>query len=159
MPNQITVGERAGSAEFTAGASALFVLLLTSIHHAWGAAIYDTPWRLHIVFVSVPVAVVIAALLYVSRSGGRWSALARWAAILVILVFPIALIGFWEGGFNHLVKNIVFFAQGETAARAVFPSPDVEMPNDIVFEVTGIMQFGAALLALWKLRLLAWRRH
>jgi hypothetical protein len=158
MSSQITIrGDR--SAEFRAGATALFVLLLTSIHHAWGAAIYETPWRLHIVFISVPVAIVIAALLYVSRNGGSWSTFARWIAILVILVFPIALIGFWEGGFNHLVKNVAFFAHGEPAARSLFPSPDVEMPNDLVFEVTGVMQFGAALYALWMLRLLVWRRR
>lgn len=157
MSNQLTVREEPRSAEFAAGASALFILLLTSVHHAWGAAIYDTPWRLHIVFISVPVAIVIAVLLYVSSSGRAANALARWAAMLVILVFPIAMIGFWEGGFNHLVKNIVFFAHGEAAARAIFPSVDVEMPNDIVFEVTGVMQFGAALYAMWTLRLLIWR--
>jgi hypothetical protein len=33
----------------------------------------------------------------------------------------------------------------------------VEMPNDLVFEITGVMQFAAALFALWKLRLIAWR--
>lgn len=157
MSNQLTVREEPRSAEFAAGASAVFILLLTSIHHAWGAAIYDTPWRLHIVFISVPVAIVIAAMLYISSNGRAWNALARWAAILVILVFPIAMIGFWEGGFNHLVKNIVFFVHGEAAARSLFPSADFEMPNDLIFEVTGVMQFGAALYALSKLRLLIWR--
>jgi hypothetical protein len=156
MSSQITIRETR-SAEFQAGATALFVLLLTSIHHAWGAAIYETPWRLHIVFISVPVAIVIAVLLYLSRNGGSWSTLARWIAVLVILVFPIALIGFWEGGLNHLVKNIIFFANGEATAREVFESNDVEMPNDLIFEVTGVMQFGAALYALWMLRLLVWR--
>jgi hypothetical protein len=159
MPNQLTVRAAPRSAEFTAGASAIFILLLTSIHHAWGAAIYHTPWRLHIVFISVPVAIIIAALLYVSSNDRAWSTVARWAAILVILGFPIAMIGFWEGGFNHLVKNIVFFAHGEAAARTIFPSPMVEMPNDVVFEMTGVMQFGAALYALWTLRLLIWRRR
>jgi len=157
MSSQLTLKDAPRSAEFVAGASALLILLLTSIHHAWGAAIYETPWRLHIVFISVPVAIVIAVLLYVSGNGRAWSTAARWMAILVIVGFPIALIGFWEGGFNHLVKNIVFFAHGEAAARAIFPSSIVEMPNDVVFEVTGVMQFGAALYALWKLRLLVWR--
>lgn len=159
MTSQLTTvrqGRTTSSGEFQAGASALIVLLLTSVHHAWGAVIYDTLWRLHIVFISVPVAMFVAALLYVSKNDlSGWGRPARWAAATVILGFPIAMIGFWEGGFNHLVKNLVFFTQGEAATRSLFPSDMVEMPNDLVFEVTGVMQFGAALYALRKLWLLA----
>ncbi|MGE0499962.1 MAG: hypothetical protein AB7I79_11960 [Rhizobiaceae bacterium] len=142
------------SPEFAAGASADFVLGLTSLHHVWGAAVYDTPWRLHIVFISVPAAAAIAALLYASARRGRWSATARWLAIIVIVAFPIAMIGFWEGGWNHLVKNLTFFARGAAAARALFPPPTHEMPSDLIFEVIGVMQFVAALVALralWSL--------
>jgi hypothetical protein len=61
------------------------------------------------------------------------------------------MIGFWEGGWNHLVKNAVFFTQGGDAARVLFPSPAYEMPSDPVFEITGVMQFVAALVAAWTL--------
>jgi len=153
MTSQLTIRQDGrSSGEFQAGASALFVLLLTSVHHAWGAWVFDTPWRLHIVFISVPVAMVIAALLAVSKNDvSGWGRPARWAAAIVILGFPIAMIGFWEGGFNHLVKNLVFFTQGEAATRSLFPSPAVEMPSDLVFEITGVLQFPAALHALRKL--------
>ena len=38
---------------------ALAVLLLTSVHHAYGAFAYNTPWRLHAVFLSAFAAAVI----------------------------------------------------------------------------------------------------
>lgn len=144
--------------DIKAGAAALGVLLLTSIHHIYGAVIYDTPWRLHIVMISVPVAIIIAALLYASRVASRptWRLVAKWTAAAVILVFPIVMIGFYEGGFNHVYKNIVFFAFGEAAMRADFPSAMVEMPNDLFFEVSGILQFPLAVYTLTQLRGFLW---
>ena len=31
------------------------LMIVTSIHHIYGAIVYDTPWRLHVLFVSIPV--------------------------------------------------------------------------------------------------------
>lgn len=136
------------SAEFRAGAAALFIFLLTSVHHAWGAYVFDTPFRLHIVFVSIPFAALIIGLLYVAATGRpRAAAIARWAAVVSIAVFPILAIGFYEGGFNHVVKNLVFFIGGEGAARETFSSSMYEMPSDVFFEVTGVLQLPAAVYA------------
>ena len=89
--------------------SVLGVIALTSIHHAYGAAIYGTPWRLHIVQVGVPVAVLIAVGFY---AGWRWpqSQVGRATAalaIVAILVFPVAMIGLFEGGYNHVLKHLL----------------------------------------------------
>ncbi len=144
-----------------AGAMAIAVLAMTTIHHVYGAVIYDTPWRLHIVYISAPVAVaIIAALGFgASREGTPAGRIASWLAIAAILAFPVALIGFFEGGYNHLVKNIVYFARGEEAMMALMPPSlyepgTVEMPNDVIFEMTGIAQFPlsiATLLAVLRL--------
>lgn len=146
---------RLRSAEFRAGAAALFILFLTSVHHAWGAYIFDTPFRLHIVFVSIPIAALIVGLLYVAANGQpKVAAIARWTAVVTIAVFPILAIGFYEGGYNHVVKNLVFFVGGEGAAREAFTSPMYEMPSDVFFEATGVLQLPAAVYAslqLWRL--------
>ncbi len=143
------------SAEFRAGAAALFILFLTSVHHAWGAYVFATPFRLHIVFISVPFAAVVIGLIYYAGTvEARGARIARWAAIVTIAAFPILAIGFYEGGYNHVVKNLVFFIGGAGAAREAFASPMYEMPSDVFFEVTGVLQLPAAIFAslqLWRL--------
>jgi len=62
-------------------------------------------------------------------------------AALLILLFPVAAIGVYEGGYNHVLKSLVYFIRGEGAARALFPPPLYEMPHDHFFEATGIAQF------------------
>ena len=70
------------SAEFRAGAAAPFILFLTSVHHAWGAYVFATPFRLHIVFISVPFAAVVIGLIYYAGTvEARGARIARWAAI------------------------------------------------------------------------------
>ena len=120
---------------------AVILLVLTSVHHAYGAAIYDTPWRLHVVYLSLPIG--LAIVLMANSSDRFWT---RSAAILALL-FPVAMIGMVEGGYNHVVKNAVYFTLGESAARSLFSSSAYEMPNDLFFEITGIAQFLLGLLA------------
>jgi hypothetical protein len=151
----------AGSLHRRAGIAALAVLAMTAVHHVYGAVIYDTPFRLHIVFVAVPVALFIAFALRLgaARAGTKQGRLATWAAVAVILVFAVAAIGVFEGGYNHFVKNIAYLGGGEAAVRVMMPSwlydpAAVEIPNDIVFEATGIAQFPLSIWAAietWRL--------
>ncbi|MGE6784558.1 hypothetical protein ACQKGL_18775 [Ensifer adhaerens] len=132
-----------------AGASALLLLALTSVHHAYGAYIYETPWRLHIVQLSVPAAILITGALAVgwSKATTRLGRAASWLAAIVILAFPVAMIGVWEGGWNHVLKNILYFGFGEDTARALFPAPIYRLPDDLTFELTGIAQLPLAVIA------------
>lgn len=114
---------------------AIALLILTILHHAYGAAIYDTPWRLHVAFIAVPVAGVI--LMASESHAASW----RKIAGILILIFPVLLIGLIEGGYNHLLKNIVYFTRGAAATRSLFPSSLYELPDNLVFEVTGVAQF------------------
>lgn len=141
---------------FKAAAAAIFILALTSVHHAYGAIMYDTPWRLHIVQLSIPAALVIAGGFYSAWRNPATLAgrLGGWTALAVATVFAIAMIGFYEGGYNHVLKNVLYFAGPEGAAKRLFSSPVYEMPNDFVFEATGIAQLPAALIAaryVWRL--------
>jgi hypothetical protein len=125
-----------------AGVAILALLALTGIRHAYGAFVFGTPWRLHIIAIAVPVAIAIVAALHhgavkSSQPSGRGLTL---LAALLILLFPVAAIGIYEGGYNHVVKNLVYFISGEAVARALFPPPLYEMPRDIFFETTGMAQ-------------------
>jgi len=137
-----------GWALFRAAATSIGVLVLTTIHHVYGAAIYATPWRLHIVYIAVPMAVAIAVLLYAGwrnpwRRSGR---IAGWTGLALAVGFAIILIGVYEGGYNHVVKNILNLVARPTL-QAMCEPPICEMPNDFVFEATGVAQFGMAIAA------------
>ncbi len=56
-------------------------------------------------------------------------------------MLSIWFIGLYEGVYNHLFKNLLFFAgvNGQTMA-SLFPPPMYEMPNDFLFELTGVLQ-------------------
>jgi len=118
------------------------LMILTSIHHIYGAIIYETPWRLHVLLISVPVILATWLLKYfMTARSSRIAVVHFWLLLIVTLVPSIGMIGLYEGMYNHLVKNIMFFggASKETLVK-LFPPPTYEMPSDLWFEVTGIAQ-------------------
>ena len=126
------------------------VLSLTSVHHVYGAYAYRTPWRLHTVVISAVAAGAIAALLAVLRRhpDDRLGAIAFWAFVTVTLAIPVGLIGAYEGVFNHGVKNVLYFAGTPTdTLQRLFPPPTYELPNNLFFEVTGVLQIVPAIVA------------
>jgi len=133
------------------GLAALSVLALTTIHHIYGAIAYHTPWRLHVAVAAPVAALAIVRALYLAgsqrgtRSGARWTRIAA----VIIFVLPVGMIGLIEGGYNHLAKNLVYYGVSARAARALFPPPLYEMPDDLLFEASGIAQLPLALLAAW----------
>ena len=130
------------------------VLLLTSVHHAYGAYVYDTPWRYHAVFVAAITTVLIFGTLAVMRSRrtGLVHTLAQGLFVLVILGVSVLTIGVFEGLYNHVVKNLLYFGGASpTLMMRLFPPPTYEMPNDVFFEVTGILQVLPAVLAVRSL--------
>jgi hypothetical protein len=135
----------------------LLALLLTSVHHAYGAVVYSTPRRLHVLFVTGAAALVMLGALAVERahpSDGIRTA-AHWLFVAVVLSVPVLLFGVFEGFYNHLLKDVLFFA-GLPANEMVrlFPPPRYEMPNDVFFEITGVLQVvpsGLAALHLYRM--------
>src|SRR5688572_15657766 len=88
----------------------LGTLVLTIVHHAYGAIIYKDGFRLHVSIIAVPI---ILVLIVVYRAFNRYQdglRKRRGFLVLVILitVIPIGAIGMYEGGYNHLVKNILY---------------------------------------------------
>jgi hypothetical protein len=125
-----------------AAAAALAVLALTSVHHAYGAYVYRSPWRYHVLPVAAIAAALTVACAAALRGGsGSSSRLARWMFVLVVAVVPVLLIGAFEGGYNHVAKNVLYFGGAPEGLMArLFPSPRYEMPSDAFFEITGVLQ-------------------
>jgi hypothetical protein len=143
-------GGAAAAPALRAALASIGVLVLTSVHHVYGAFVYATPWRLHILYGAVPAAVLIAGLFWLGhrRAGRRSGRFATAAAAIIAAVFPVAMIGLYEGGYNHLLKNILYFGGlGPDAFQALFPAPTYERPNDFFFEATGVAQFFLAIMA------------
>jgi peroxiredoxin len=80
-------------------------------------------------------------------------------AVLAVLVLasPVLGIGVFEGVYNHLAKNVLFFAGlPHHTLLSLFPPPTYELPNDFVFEVSGIAQIiPAAFAGLAAVRFIA----
>jgi hypothetical protein len=140
---------------------ALAVLILTSVHHVYGAFAYNTPWRLHAVFVSAfAAAAIISSLIVIQRRADETvREIAFWVFTAVVLVVPVTLIGLFEGAYNHALKNALYFAgASSTLMNRLFPPPTYELPNDVFFEVTGVMQAVLGSITAWLLYRLVWSR-
>jgi hypothetical protein len=119
------------------------VLVLTSIHHAYGAFRYGTPWRYHVVVFAAGalVAMLVALQLSRSRPAARAARVAWWAFWVVTATIPVLLIGGFEGLYNHVLKVALFLGGvSVTQLRHLYPSGLYEMPNDGFFEFTGVLQ-------------------
>ena len=140
---------------------ALAVLLLTSVHHAYGAFAYNTPLRLHAVFLSAFAAAAIIGSVVVAQRNADETVrdIAFWVFAAVVLVVPVALIGLFEGAYNHALKNALYFAgASSTLMNRLFPPPTYELPNDVFFEATGVMQAVLGSITAWLLYRLLWSR-
>ena len=69
-------------------------------------------------------------------------------------VYPIGVIGIFAGGYNHAVKNALYVIGAPSSLMlTLFPPPTYVMPDDVVFELSGVLQFflGAwAAYDLWR---------
>jgi hypothetical protein len=145
------------NAAYRANAAALALLALTAVHHVYGAVAFGTPWRLHVLAIVVPAAIAIFLALRASTAMDGHSAGRLWTVFAALVIFgvPVGVIGIYEGGYNHLLKNLVYFLGGETRALALFPPPTYEMPKDLFFEATGVAQFPLSIAAaVFTIRLL-----
>jgi hypothetical protein len=118
------------------------LMILTSIHHVYGAVVYNTPWRLHILMMSMPVIIfTLVGSNFLIRREFRGKILLLLFYWFIILIFSVILIGGFEGVYNHALKNVFFFSgASETILDKMFPPSVYVMPNNFLFELTGVMQ-------------------
>jgi len=118
------------------------LLIVTSIHHVYGAVVYNTPWRLHILMVSIPVIILtLAGNYFLTRREFPQKNFLLLLYCSIILIFSIILIGGYEGVYNHALKNAFYFSGvSEGVLVKMFPPSMYVMPNNFLFELTGVMQ-------------------
>ncbi|WP_136706110.1 hypothetical protein [Agromyces sp. H66] len=93
------------------------------------------------VLVGLPVAAAVTALGIFGRTGRR-AALQTYATIALVLA---GLLGVVHSAYSHLYKDVVFLAGGP-ADLYVLLNPDEHFPpDDVLFEVTGVLELGAAI--------------
>lgn len=133
-------------------------LVVTTVHHIWGAYLYNTPERLHAVQIAVVAALLMFGGYVVHRVRGstRSGITGLWVSRVVNLGV-VVLFGAVEGFYNHVLKVLLYIiGMPDGAMRMLFRSPLFEMPNDVVFEVTGVLQtvpaFAAGLVAVSALQ-------
>lgn len=137
-----------------AARNGLAVLLLTGVHHVYGAHAFGTPWRYHAVLIAGATALVILGALTVlrARASSPTGALAGAVLFLAILAVPVLGVGAFEGLYNHVVKNALYFGGASPPLLVrLFPPPTYEMPSDAFFEITGILQVVPAWFAARQL--------
>lgn len=138
-------------------------MALTSVHHAYGAFVYGTPWRLHAALIGAVAAPLMLAALAALRRRDRLhepDTFAFWSFVLLVFFLPVAAIGIFEGAYNHVAKNLIYFSGAPAALmHALYPPGLYELPDDVFFEATGVLQTFPALIAGWHLaRLIGARR-
>jgi hypothetical protein len=123
---------------------------LTIGHFAHGAHVYDDSSRYHVVLPALCALALSSALagLYARRP----SRPALWALVVVVALPFVGMFGLYHGGFGHVAK-LLAYAAGASPERLeeLFDSPDFAVPNDIVFEVTGVSTLVAAVVVAYFL--------
>jgi len=130
--------------------------ITTWLHHIYGGFIYDTVYRIVVPTLTLPI--LLAATFYLQYNLiKRENQVVKVLFTLIVSIFWIVAIGLIEGGYNHILKNILFFADVSKDRLTVLFPPEFgelrlfEKPNDLIFELTGIVQFFLGLLLIKKL--------
>lgn len=134
----------------------LVVYLVTSIHHVYGAWLYETPWRNHIAYqgftwLMISYGIMLAWILWKKK-------FLTWVFVVFAGFFFIGAIGFFEGAYNHVLKNILYYGGlNIDTLHQMYPPPKYQLPNDWLFEISGVFTF---VVALWCLKsMIIWIRE
>lgn len=118
------------------------LMLLTSVHHIYGAIIYNTPWRYHAVYVAIATILITAVLSNQIKQKALYRrSILFWFYWGIVFLISVLSIGVFEGIYNHFLKDLLYVTRVHPdILLSMFPPPVYEMPNDLIFEVTGVMQ-------------------
>jgi hypothetical protein len=131
---------------------------LTTVHHVYGGLVDHAPDRLLVpVIMAVPTLVALGALYQYRQTGSR-TALAIFSTVAVLAW--VVLSGLVHGAYAHAYKDVLFLVDGPP--RLYYPLNPQEHfpPDDIFFEITGVLEVVTAyFVGLFTLRLIRDRRQ
>jgi hypothetical protein len=126
------------------------VYIVTTFHHLYGAKIYNTPWRKD-VGINGGLILFICFIFLFLFSVYKKNIFLTLYSVISFIVFEFG-IGLFEGLYNHVLKNVLFFCGMPLSTwRKLFPAPAYEIPDNLLFESTGILQFFVALISTFYL--------
>jgi hypothetical protein len=120
---------------------------LTTLHHVYGGLADDAPNRLTVpMIMAAPTVAALVALHRYERTGSK-SALAT--AATVTSIAWVGLSGLLHGGYAHAYKDALFLTDGP--AKLYYPLNPTEHypPDDLLFEITGVLEIAAGFLVAW----------
>ena len=139
---------------FKAAISVTVAGVISSGHHVYGALVYETPWRLAVsLWIPGSVLLVLSMLFLLWKYADRTAAtIAAWIVLFGGVIFQAGFTIF-ECVYSHVLKNVLFFggASQEVLLR-LFPAPVYHLPDNLLFELTGVAHL-AGFWAAWC----AWR--
>jgi hypothetical protein len=141
MNSQVSVPTLRAAKRASLGAASVFAV--TTVHHVYGAHIYNTAWRIHAAIVSGLATALIGTSLWLFRKhwGDAVGVVAFWSFTVVTFLVPFLGFGVFEGAYNHVLKDALYFAHlSPGLMMRLFPPPAYEMPNNGFFEITGVIQ-------------------
>ena len=117
---------------------------LTTVHHIYGGVVDAAPNRLRVpIIMAIPSTVALGSLYRYWRTGSR-AALITAAAVGGLSW--VALSGVLHGGYAHAYKDILFLLNGPPTLYFPLNPSEHYPPDDLFFEITGVLEIGTALL-------------
>ena len=131
---------------------------LTTVHHIYGGLVDNAPDRLLVpVIMAVPSLIALASL-YRYKQTGSGAALAT-SSIVAVLAW-VVLSGLLHGGYAHAYKDILFLLDGPSWLYYPLNPQEHYPPDNIFFEITGVLETVTAyLVGLFTYHLVRDRRQ
>ena len=131
---------------------------LTTVHHIYGGLVDGAPNRLRVpVIMAIPSLVALGSLRRYKRTGSR-AALATSSTVAVLAW--VVLSGLLHGGYAHSFKDILFLMNGPPELYYPLNPDEHYPPDDIFFEITGVLEMVTAyFIALFTYRLIRDRQQ
>jgi len=137
--------------------SVLAAYALTTVHHVYGGIVDGASNRLRVPFVmAIPSLVALGSLFRYKRTGSG-AALATGGGVSVVAW--VVLSGLLHGGYAHAYKDVLYLLDGPPELYYPLNPDEHYPPDDLFFEVTGVLEVvTACLVALCTYHLVRERR-
>lgn len=115
----------------------IILLLVTTVHHIYGGLLYATNWRIvGTLYGGFYCLVAVVLLQYSNRNSA-----VRFLGMALSYFWAI-VIGYYEGGYNHALKNLLFILEVPIKTLDILFPPEFgyKIPDNFTFELSGILQ-------------------
>jgi hypothetical protein len=122
---------------------------VTTVHHIYGGLVDSAPNRLRVpIIMAIPSVVAVGSLYRYRRTGSRAALI---TAGTVGSLAWVVLSGLLHGGYAHAYKDVLFLLNGPS--RLYYPLNPSEHypPDDLFFEITGVLEIGTAFLVAFSM--------